>query len=515
MSTHLEESLATIVDQWKAEETDVVEVSALEIALMRASAACVAAGEAAPCRSCGGRFAEQWDDVSWHCFDCKERLDDSRTVYEAAAKDAAVSIDAPYLQPGASGITVLSREGKEHHAQRGVSVAFLTSLLLSMPMSIRQSITTAQVVRHLVKPASLHRRCRFFELPAMRSWTGAPCAFVSHTWDAPFAELVAAIAHVIGEDEYVWLDVFAVRQWPGNAADLDFQCVIQEAPSFLLVCVHLPEVAALSLREAYDQKRIPATAKAMCAFYRVWCLVELSEAMQAGKNVVLLVGGCDETGSFVPNAGMLSNLRFSMDVQQASASVYADRKRILKQISDGIGFAAVNRFAVGAIVGANFSMDQPAVLKAVFGNPAPLAALTDFRSLVKALSAAAAGGFTIQVRELLSRMQQPWVNLMPHGHSPLMLASGGGHVECMVALIDKQANVNQTNSNGTTSLIYASMIGNDTSVRVLLDSNADVNKASSGFTALMAASQKGHLSTVRTLLQVRRTPAKQFLHRSL
>ena len=38
----------------------------------------------------------------------------------------------------------------------------------------------------------------------------------------------------------------AVRQWPGNVADLDFACVIREAPVFLLVAMHLPEVEALS-----------------------------------------------------------------------------------------------------------------------------------------------------------------------------------------------------------------------------------------------------------------------------
>ena len=56
----------------------------------------------------------------------------------------------------------------------------------------------------------------------MQNHVGEPRAFVSHTWKAPFADLVAAITHVLGDCEYVWLDVFAVRQWPGNGADLDF-----------------------------------------------------------------------------------------------------------------------------------------------------------------------------------------------------------------------------------------------------------------------------------------------------
>ena len=60
----------------------------------------------------------------------------------------------------------------------------------------------------------------------------------------------------------------AVRQWPGNVADLDFACVIREAPVFLLVAMHLPEVEALSEEDALE-KLVPASAKTKCAFYRV------------------------------------------------------------------------------------------------------------------------------------------------------------------------------------------------------------------------------------------------------
>ena len=61
----------------------------------------------------------------------------------------------------------------------------------------------------------------------------------------------------------------AVRQWPGNVADLDFACVIREAPVFLLVAMHLPEVEALSQEDAL-KKLVPESAKTKCAFYRVW-----------------------------------------------------------------------------------------------------------------------------------------------------------------------------------------------------------------------------------------------------
>ena len=65
------------------------------------------------------------------------------------------------------------------------------------------------------------------------------------------------------------VDIFAVRQWAGNVADLDFACAIRAAPVFLLVAMHLPEVQALSRKDALA-KKVPVSAKSKCAFYRVW-----------------------------------------------------------------------------------------------------------------------------------------------------------------------------------------------------------------------------------------------------
>ena len=49
--------------------------------------------------------------------------------------------------------------------------------------------------------------------------------------------------------------------------------------------------------------------------------------------------------------------------------------RILGDIERGVGFAAVNSLAKGAVQGAFFCMEEPEVLRAALGNPAPLAAL--------------------------------------------------------------------------------------------------------------------------------------------
>ena len=57
----------------------------------------------------------------------------------------------------------------------------------------------------------------------------------------------------------------------------------------------------------------------------------------------MLIGDSDGTGRFVPNRDMLGNLLLSIDVQQAHASVEADRVRILQMIEDGVGFDALDK----------------------------------------------------------------------------------------------------------------------------------------------------------------------------
>ena len=192
--------------------------SGTDTALAAVAARCIAAGE--PCAHCQNPYAELWQGKPWHCFSCKKPLPEVRVGPETTAMAAAVAVDAPLMSGGK-----LNDEGQRRLASRGVTVAFLQMLAAALPADA----TTAQVVASFVKPATASRRCRFVELPLIQSYTGQPKAFVSHTWGAPFADLVAAISHVLGKDQCVWLDIFAVRQWPGNMADLNFECVIREA----------------------------------------------------------------------------------------------------------------------------------------------------------------------------------------------------------------------------------------------------------------------------------------------
>ena len=207
---------APTVERWAAEPPDADEGATptpAEAALVQAAAACLEAGKSAPCAHCGDVFAEQWGDKPWHCFGCKKPLDTVRAAPEEAAKAAVVAVDTPFVIARGGGLTTA---GEKRHAARGVCVRFLLRLLASLPAAVRRTVTTGDMVAHLIKPATRRSRCRFVELPAMRAHVGQPRAFVSHVWSALFADLVAAIAHAIPEDDYVWVDILCAAALSPN-----------------------------------------------------------------------------------------------------------------------------------------------------------------------------------------------------------------------------------------------------------------------------------------------------------
>ena len=81
-------------------------------------------------------------------------------------------------------------------------------------------------------------RCRFADLPEVRATgaVGAAQTFGSHCWGARWGLLVAALRDRADPQRRVWIDAFAVRQWPGNAADLAFEKVVARCSSFAIVC---------------------------------------------------------------------------------------------------------------------------------------------------------------------------------------------------------------------------------------------------------------------------------------
>ena len=227
------------------------------------------------------------------------------------------------------------------HSLRGVHAGVQLGWLKQFVKRVPPGMSTLDVVLKIIKPATKGRLCRYVLLAEEESpgAVGTAKIFASHTWRAPFRDLVAALAHVAADKDYVWIDVFAVLQWEredgitkDQAAekleDLDFAAVVRATEAFVLVGTHVEAVAKLSGADAFA-KKVPPQAKELSAFFRVWCLVEMAAALQAAKPVVLLVGAAagGEELRFVPNTAMLVNLFFVMDIQQAAASREEDRVR--------------------------------------------------------------------------------------------------------------------------------------------------------------------------------------------
>ena len=116
--------------------------------------------------------------------------------------------------------------------------------------------------------------------------------------------------------------------------------------------------------------------------------MELTAALLKSVPVVMLCGDAryDDVGQsgaatsaplgFTPKDTMLFNLARLVDVRQAKASVEEDLVRELGKIERGVGFAALNSLAKGAILGAAHTMHQPEICAAVCGHGEPLMRLS-------------------------------------------------------------------------------------------------------------------------------------------
>ena len=117
---------------------------------------------------------------------------------------------------------------------------------------------TWEVVRTIIKPATEKDRCRYAELKSIKKYFNKAKVFVSHCWSAKFGDLVMAACQGARFDRYVWIDIFAVRQWPGNSADLNFRGVIK-----------LCRAMIVSVSFDHCESLFP------CSFPFLWCLVVL------------------------------------------------------------------------------------------------------------------------------------------------------------------------------------------------------------------------------------------------
>ncbi|GAX76256.1 hypothetical protein CEUSTIGMA_g3700.t1 [Chlamydomonas eustigma] len=203
-------------------------------------------------------------------------------------------------------------ELKESHLaayECAVSIDFLLRFAADHPDT---SLTTADIVMKIIKPATEPRKCRFADLTevVLPSDVREPDFFVSHCWAARFHNLVALVcSHLEGADPkqmFVWLDIFAVNQHggPDQVRDLaNLKEAVVRSEGTLLILDHV--VSPLE---------------------RVWCLYEIWHTINAkGVNGLHMI---------IPE--MASSEMFhtfqNIDISKAQATVPADRERILASI---------------------------------------------------------------------------------------------------------------------------------------------------------------------------------------
>ena len=94
-------------------------------------------------------------------------------------------------------------------ARRGVHAGVRLGWLKHFVKQVPPGMSTLDVVLKIIKPATKERLCRYVLLAEEESpgAVGTAKIFASHTWRAPFRDLVAALAHVADDKDYVWIDV--------------------------------------------------------------------------------------------------------------------------------------------------------------------------------------------------------------------------------------------------------------------------------------------------------------------
>ena len=158
---------------------------------------------------------------------------------------------------------------------------------------------TWKVNRLIIKPATMATRCRYAHLPEMKPFVGPATVFLSHCWGAPFKDVVTASMANARNDRFVWLDIFAVRQWTGRDADLCFEHVIKRCQAMIVsISLHQdlrPEkpMTPWELHALYQEKI--GLIRRKVSVWRLWCIVEMAAAL--AHQIPLIVWSGTATGT--------------------------------------------------------------------------------------------------------------------------------------------------------------------------------------------------------------------------
>ena len=203
---------------------------------------------------------------------------------------------------------------------RGLSIGFLVALCRKFNL---WKVPTWQVRRDYIIPMTKDYRCRFVDLPAMQGSgiIGQADIFISFSNATLFGDLVAAFSDGADYKRRVWIDIFAVMQWPSVKSDLNFDKVIQRCPTFLSVCSSVDAVGRHKNISGFNE--LSKEDKKMIPYCRVWCLFEIFHAAicKKAQEERLFISNSFYGHLFSPNG---TSIKRNVDYHKSSQVVDGD-----------------------------------------------------------------------------------------------------------------------------------------------------------------------------------------------
>lgn len=141
-------------------------------------------------------------ECSFLCCDCNKKIEDHvRIEKEKEFMEKTYDRDLP------DGILPAEYSAKYCGIKLGLLKAFVEEYDCA-------DWSSADVIRHIIKPVTEKTRCRAAELLWLRPYVGHAQTFISYAQQGKFGDVVAGMLDggVADLDRLVWIDIFGVRQ---------------------------------------------------------------------------------------------------------------------------------------------------------------------------------------------------------------------------------------------------------------------------------------------------------------
>jgi len=341
-------------------------------------------------------------------------------------------------------LCTLAQDVKHRCKEQGVSPSI--SSADKVPKQLWPNVTSRNVVELFIKPATKERNCSYVELLA----TGPqpPEIFVTHGWDASFADLAAAIdwladARQLGDDAVIFLDIACINLNNKVQDQCDEESLAKGAVSTHRLC----------MQECQGQFVVEGLG-------RGWVIWELLHFLNDNKRVDLgcaagvlactqsFSDGSGEFGAFKPS---LARQLCCVRIQDLQTSL-GEREHILN------GIAALCPSLAEAEA---FCRLEQRMLCLAAGPVLRAAALNDDAHTIRKVCRCP--GLSLNSETLRGGL----------GETAVHVAAAAEKLEALRTLLMLSSNPNAQDSVRETPLHWAALTGSCSALRVLLRSGAD------------------------------------------